>query len=668
MEETPLSQARKWLLENPTESVAATARLFHIPKSSLQSHITRHRATQNGGQNRVLTIAQLEALKLWIIQQYELGLGATRQMVFAAICHLRKPLPPPSQSWLTKLIKNQLQDFHFITTKPIAQQRVRAQDEDTVEEWFQKYFTFVLEYNIKPESIWNMDETGFRIGIPGGERVIVPRTAKQLYTPSPENRLSITILETVSATGGMIPLVLVVPGKIHMDSWYHSNLEGTELLLLSDTGYSNTQLALDWLQHFIQHTAPHKQEEPKVLLLDSHTSHISCEFIIAAAGSYIQLYTFPSHLTHILQPLDVGIFQPYKHYHKEAVLKAIRDMDLEYNIASFIRDLPYIREQTFKESTIISAFQKAGIWPISCEIAIAKLRTYSKPRPTTPTTPIALPLRQLTPKPSSFKDSEQGLQRWKTKLTGLLSSPSQKSYDNWLTSTEEVLASGQLQQLDLRVLQKQVEEQKKGKNRSRARLQVGGKLCANRAYELRAAKAKLLAQKDQAKEARVARQATNQVRRQLRGLGVEARKQERLRKKRVRALTRAGNPIPLEDQDPIPDPEAGSEASSEAGSEPSSERSLEPEPEPGFEPRFERAFELELEPGFELELEPGSGLAFELQRRLEEGGALYTIYYVKVLAIFGGRERNRFCIDVANATASDPDYGLLAQLASVAQA
>ncbi|KFY79113.1 hypothetical protein V499_01854 [Pseudogymnoascus sp. VKM F-103] len=132
-------------------------------------------------------------------------------MTFAAICHLRKPLPPPSRSWLSKLIKNELRDFHIITTKPIAQQRVKAQDESTIQEWFEKYHEFILQHHIKPESIWNMDETGFRIGIPGGEKVIVPRIAKQLYTPSPENRQSITIVETVSAVGGTIPPVLILP-------------------------------------------------------------------------------------------------------------------------------------------------------------------------------------------------------------------------------------------------------------------------------------------------------------------------------------------------------------------------------------------------------------------------------------------------------------------------
>jgi hypothetical protein len=118
----------------------------------------------------------------------------------------------------------------------------------------------------------------------------------------------------------------------------------------------------------------------------------------------------------------VGIFQPYKHYHKEAVHTAIRDMDLEYNLQSFMRDLPYIREQTFKESTIIHAFQKAGIWLVDCNIALIKLCTYSQPTPTS----IALSLRPFTLKPLTFKDSEQGLQQWKVKLTRLLSSPSRE--------------------------------------------------------------------------------------------------------------------------------------------------------------------------------------------------------------------------------------------------
>jgi hypothetical protein len=301
-----------------------------------------------------------------------------------------------------------------------------------------------------------------------------------------------------------------------------------------------------------------------VLLVDSHVSHTNPDFIINAEKSNIHIYSFPSHLTHILQPLDVGIFQPYKHWHKEAVHTAVWNLDLEYTLQSFMRDLPKIREQTFKESTIIHAFQKAGVWPVTPSTAIIQLRKYSQPLP------IPTPLeRPSTPKPSSFKDSEAGLQRWKAKIPVLFSSPSKESYNNWLTGTEEVLASGQLQELDLLILRRQVEEQKKRASGSRARLQVGGELTAAHAHELRAQKAELQAQKAQAKEARVARQANNQAQKQLRKAGVEARKQERLRKKRVVALRKAGHPIPRKDRDPIPDPEAqesGSEGESRSGS------------------------------------------------------------------------------------------------------
>jgi hypothetical protein len=74
-------------------------------------------------------------------------------MVYKAVCYLRKPLPAPSQSWLHKLIKQELVDFHFITTKPIAQQRTYAQEPSIIIEWFEKYTELVLQHYINPKSI-----------------------------------------------------------------------------------------------------------------------------------------------------------------------------------------------------------------------------------------------------------------------------------------------------------------------------------------------------------------------------------------------------------------------------------------------------------------------------------------------------------------------------------
>jgi hypothetical protein len=48
--------------------------------------------------------------------------------------------------------------------------------------------------------------------------VIVPCGVTELYTASPENWTSITIIEAVSAVGKVIPPILIIPGKVHMDS------------------------------------------------------------------------------------------------------------------------------------------------------------------------------------------------------------------------------------------------------------------------------------------------------------------------------------------------------------------------------------------------------------------------------------------------------------------
>ena len=63
--------------------------------------------------------------------------------------------------------------------------------------------------------------------------VILPTTAFELYTPSPENKDSINIIKAVSVSGKVTTLVLVVLGKVHMESWYHERLSGAETILLS---------------------------------------------------------------------------------------------------------------------------------------------------------------------------------------------------------------------------------------------------------------------------------------------------------------------------------------------------------------------------------------------------------------------------------------------------
>jgi hypothetical protein len=140
--------------------------------------------------------------------------------------------------------------------KPIARNRVESHNEKDVEEWFDKYQATLDKYSIKTgKNIYNIDESGARVGYPTGEEVIVPVDVKELYTSSPENCKSVTIIEAISADSCKpLPLLVICPGKRIMESWIQDNLERSEVIALSDTDYTNEAIAVYWLSYFIQYT------------------------------------------------------------------------------------------------------------------------------------------------------------------------------------------------------------------------------------------------------------------------------------------------------------------------------------------------------------------------------------------------------------------------------
>ena len=106
---------------------------------------------------------------------------------------------------------------------------------------------------------------------------------------------------------------MIIQGKQHMESWYSEKLEKGVRVVLSESGYTNKEISLILLNYIIMYTNASIDKLLKVLLINQHGSYINLDFIIKATASNIHLYPFPGYLTHVLQPLDVGVFQLYKH-------------------------------------------------------------------------------------------------------------------------------------------------------------------------------------------------------------------------------------------------------------------------------------------------------------------------------------------------------------------
>jgi hypothetical protein len=91
---------------------------------------------------------------------------------------------------------------------------------------------------------YNIDEKGCRIACTAGEEVVIPIGRGEMYVRVPENRLSVTVVESISADGKAIAPLVIVPGRNIMVSWYHANITGQEIVAVSPSGYTNEEICL----------------------------------------------------------------------------------------------------------------------------------------------------------------------------------------------------------------------------------------------------------------------------------------------------------------------------------------------------------------------------------------------------------------------------------------
>jgi hypothetical protein len=73
----------------------------------------------------------------------------------------------------------------------------------------------------------------------------------------PGNREWVTVIQTVRSDGEIIPPYLVVAGKTHLESWYRNSPFPPEWTIdLSETGWTNNRIGVDWIKHFDKHSRP----------------------------------------------------------------------------------------------------------------------------------------------------------------------------------------------------------------------------------------------------------------------------------------------------------------------------------------------------------------------------------------------------------------------------
>ncbi|KAM4067887.1 DDE superfamily endonuclease [Hirsutella rhossiliensis] len=139
-------------------------------------------------------------------------------------------------------------------------------------------------------------------------------------------------------------------------------------------GYVNDILALEFIDHFERHTRPQVPEEERLVLMDGCENHFTYELVHFCYQHNIQLFPLPPHVTHLLQPLDVGVFGPYKHWHQQVLYREIANGATNFNKTDFLFHLQEMRNRTFKRPTILSAWEKSGLFPFNPSVVLDQLQ------------------------------------------------------------------------------------------------------------------------------------------------------------------------------------------------------------------------------------------------------------------------------------------------------
>jgi hypothetical protein len=281
--------------------------------------------------------------------------------------------PYCTSRWAKAWLSRHKEHFHCKKASTRTAARKAVQDRSEFEAWFAKYRQIKLENGIVDDNEWNADESGFRIGVLRGHYVWTYTDIDKPILTDPANRELVTTMEAVSAAGRVIPAFVIIPGTNLVSRLFNNNLEDDTVVTATPNAYMDDQTALEWIEHFVKHTQPAIPSQKRLLLMDNHGSHLTHEFFRIAKQARIILFPLPPSTTHKLQPLDVGVFQIYKHNHQKHLRWKIQGGAIDYVKSDFLSGLRRMREQTMVPRIIRSAWAKCGLVPFRPAVVLDAL-------------------------------------------------------------------------------------------------------------------------------------------------------------------------------------------------------------------------------------------------------------------------------------------------------
>lgn len=217
---------------------------------------------------------------------------------------------------------------------------------------------------------------------PGSKKCIFKRGTKYCEKVMNFSKSATSVMFCGSAAGQLLPPMVVYKATHVYEKWKQGGPKGA-VYYCSKNGWFDHFLFWKWFEEVV---LPELKRRPGVKLLvgDNLSSHISADVIKACKRNNIRFVCLPPNATHLIQPLDVGVFGPLKTAWRAVLTDYKVKHPREKSIikSAFPGLLNEMVKRAEPERLMEAAFRKCGLFPINKDEVLDRLPRVGGPATT----------------------------------------------------------------------------------------------------------------------------------------------------------------------------------------------------------------------------------------------------------------------------------------------
>ncbi|GAA5888541.1 hypothetical protein JCM16303_004249 [Sporobolomyces ruberrimus] len=309
--------------------VSAIARRFDVANATLtRGFVSSINAAKKTSR---LNDAEQQTVIEWIVWKAKTGFPSTIRQLRACVKDLlekKGDTRPLGRNWHRRFVRSHRIDLKVKRALPLEIGRAKCLTPPIVARHFENLRELFKICEIDPtnEDDWgrvvNMDETGHQF-TPQREKHVLPSQGYTGEAVRASGRENVTALMAICGNGSYLRPLVIFKGKRVQSNWQGQN-PSLAHVACQENGWIDNNLFFAYCKdHAFPELRARINDDSKAgaVVLDGHKSHVTNKIRELGLSMNVHILCLPPHTTDRIQPLDVAVNSPHKHYWSQEIHK-----------------------------------------------------------------------------------------------------------------------------------------------------------------------------------------------------------------------------------------------------------------------------------------------------------------------------------------------------------